>query len=182
MITKDIEKMAGAVIGKFQDVLIPIDGGKPIFLPADKNIIVLDINKVIASLMKGDTPAYNFWWAVGTGKDFWDNGLPNENLNVDRHTLETEIARKFCSLRYLDPDTELPTSEITNVLEFKAVFEASEANGFLREFSIFSGDASATPDSGMPINWKAHAKIEKTSLFNLERRLQLWLKVNYDLL
>lgn len=177
------EQIQKGVVGVIKDRLIPVnDPEHPIDLPEDHNIIVWNFNKIIPAILMSTYPAYNFWFAVGTGRSYWDNGLPDENANIERTALENEIARVRCSLRFLDPVTELPVLEPTNVLEMKAIFLNQVGNGELREFAIFSGDATDVVGSGTAINWKPHEKITKTELYNLERRFQLWFLVNYDIL
>lgn len=183
MIEKFREHLNGkGIIGIFQDILVPVNGGKSIVLPSDHNIIVIDANVAIAGVLGGYWTNGDFWWAVGTGQSYWDAGLPDENANVNRHILENEIARKQASARYLDPETESISGVPTRVLEIRTIFENDEGNGDLREFSIFTGDADSTPNSGVALNWKAHMKLTKTIDYNLERRLQLWFNINYDLI
>ena len=73
---------------------------------------------------------------------------------------------------FLDSSNQ-PTDTITNKLQITVLFTESEANGELREFGLFGGNATSTANSGFMINRKIHPLIYKTSGMKLERIIRI---------
>lgn len=139
------------------------------------NTVVNDCSKLLACLMKGHGGYSGIkYWAVGSGSASWSNtSLPNPNVADTK--LLTETFRKAVSpsdITFLDA-SDRPTEEITNKLQISITFTENEANGELREFGLYGGNATGTKDSGLMINRKIHPLIYKTSGMIVERVIRI---------
>ena len=139
------------------------------------NTVVDDCSKLIACLMKAQSGYSGItYWAVGSGASSWDNANPPAPAVSDAK-LTTETFRKAVTssnIKFLDA-SNAETSTVTNKLQIKVTFSETEANGELREFALFGGNATATANSGLMINRKTHGLIYKTSGMRLERTIRL---------
>lgn len=100
--------------------------------------------------------------------------LPRPEANRTETKLVSEIFRKPIQpsdMTFLDSGN-LPTETPTNKIQISVTFEANEAIGSWREFSIFGGNASSTKDTGLAINKKNHALINKTNEMVVERKIR----------
>ena len=138
------------------------------------NTVVDDCSKLLAGLIKGNGFKGVQYWAVGKGESSWNNDNP-PNPSVSDTRLRLESFRKAIepdNIRFLDASNN-PTDEVTNKLEIKVLFTENEANGELREFALFGGNATSTANSGVMLNRKTHPLIYKTSGMRLERIIRL---------
>lgn len=139
------------------------------------NTVVDDCSRLIASLMKGQAGHKGItYWAVGSGANTWDNANPPAPAVGDTK-LFNETFRKAVqpdNIVFLDANDNV-TSSVTNKLQIKVVFTEGEANGELREFGLFGGDATSNRNSGIMINRKTHGLIYKTSGMTLERTIRI---------
>ena len=139
------------------------------------NLVVDDCSRLIASLMKRQNGFQGItYWAVGSGNSSWNNQNPPSPIESDTKLLN-ETFRKVVTLddiKFLDVNNN-PTANVTNRLEIKVTFLEGEANGELREFGLFGGNATGTKDSGIMINRKTHGLIFKTSGMQLERTIRI---------
>lgn len=139
------------------------------------NTVVDDCSRLIASLMKGQAGYKGItYWAVGSGANTWDNANPPAPAVGDTKLLN-ETFRKAVQpsdIVFLDANDKV-TSSVTNKLQIKVVFTEEEANGELREFGLFGGDATSNRNSGIMINRKTHGLIYKTSGMTLERTIRI---------
>ena len=139
------------------------------------NTVVDDCSRLIASLMKGQAGYKGItYWAVGSGAGTWDNANPPAPAVGDTKLLN-ETFRKAINasdITFLDSSGN-PTTSVTNKLQIKVTFTETEANGELREFGLFGGNASSTKNSGIMINRKTHGLIYKTSGMTLERTIRI---------
>ena len=134
-----------------------------------KNIVVLEASTLLARLMKdpSEPDAGVSYFALGTGDPAWD--LLNPGLPVDTATtLIAEIGRVApTSSTFIDPVSNLPTSDPTNIVDWDFDFDESQAVGPLMEAGLFGGDATLTADSGSMITWKTFPVISKTSTMTI---------------
>lgn len=142
------------------------------------NIIVEDASLLIARLLAdGQTsidpagPAHGiFVLAVGTGNPVWPDKNNPPAPTATQHILESELSRKrFANVNFVKTDgSGLPSSTVTNIIDFQAVFNESEAVGSIMELSMFGGDASDTQaDSGTMINYRTIPVINKPNTATL---------------
>lgn len=139
------------------------------------NTVVDDCSKLIASLMKGQAGYKGIaYWAVGAGAGTWDNNNPPEPKVGDTKLLNETFRKaiKASDITFLD-SKDKPTTSVTNKLQISVTFTESEANGELREFGLFGGNAGTTRNSGIMINRKTHGLIYKTSGMRLERVIRI---------
>ncbi|MCA1568393.1 MAG: PASTA domain-containing protein [Acidobacteria bacterium] len=108
------------------------------------------------------------YWAVGSGLPAWDTNLPPVNLQATK--LENETFRKP-----LDTTAQINYLADAHTLIVRAAFDFDEAEGVLREFGLFGGDATDEPATGFLLNYQVHPAIVKTQLQSLEREFQLTL-------
>ncbi len=103
-----------------------------------------------------------------------DSTFRPQPLPTDKQ-LGHEFTRKYVSpedINYID-STGNAVPDPTNILEVYSVFDETEAIGVWREFGIYGGTATSTPNSGQMINHKIHGIIDKsTDLMVIERRLR----------
>ena len=139
------------------------------------NTVVDDCSRLIASLMKGQAGHKGIaYWAVGSGAGTWDNANPPAPAVGDTK-LVNETFRKAIQpsdIVFLDVNDNV-TALVTNKLQIKVSFLEAEANGELREFGLYGGEATATKGSGIMINRKTHGLIYKTSGMQLERTIRI---------
>lgn len=139
------------------------------------NTVVDSCSKLIACLMKGQAGQAGIkYWAVGKGEGSWNNDAP-PSPTVNDTRLLVETFRKQIrpeDIVFLD-DSNRPTDSITNKLQITVTFLESEANGELREFGLFGGNATGSANSGFMINRKIHPLIYKTSGMKLERIIRI---------
>ncbi len=139
------------------------------------NTVVDDCSRLIASLMKGQSGYKGItYWAVGSGAGNWDNNNPPAPTVGDTK-LFNETFRKAINasdITFLD-SSDKPTTSVTNKLQISVTFGEAEANGELREFGLFGGNATGNKDSGIMINRKTHGLIYKTSGMRLERIIRI---------
>ena len=139
------------------------------------NTVVDDCSRLIASLMKGQAGHKGItYWAVGSGAGTWDNANPPEPTVGDTR-LFNETFRKAINasdITFLDSSNN-PTTSVTNKLQISVTFAEEEANGELREFGLYGGNATSNKDSGVMINRKTHGLIYKTSGMRLERTIRI---------
>lgn len=138
------------------------------------NIIVEDITKLIAALIKRHTGFSGaLYWENGTGLDSWDD-TPVVPTKSD-HALVTPLYRKEISasdIIFIDEEG-VESSEPTNRIQISIRFTELESNGKLRELGIWGGNASATLGSGIIINHRIHGILTKNDEMILDRKLRL---------
>jgi hypothetical protein len=113
---------------------------------------------------------------VGHGDVAWDSTPPT--LSHSDTTLLDEFFRKELTegtdSYFINPGTNAPSVTPTNKIEMTVLLDYAEANGALREFGLFGGDAlPGTLDSGQMVNWVRHARIDKDSSMAIERKIRI---------
>ena len=140
------------------------------------NLIMKSFSTLIGAFIKGDTDytGGNLYWAIGSGQTTWDTSTFTP---VDSATqLTNEVFRKEIPLssRYFVNQNGDRVTTVTNRIQLDIVIEGRELNGFsLREFGIFGGNASSVANSGIMINHKVHARIDKTEGMRIVRSIRL---------
>lgn len=157
--------------GEYTDTITYADGRVEVL--EDHNMIVSDINKLIASLLKRH-PGHTglTYWAIGSGQDSWDTNP--QSATAEDKRLTTEYFRKAIQLsdiKFIN-DEGNPVTEVTNRIAITLTFATSEANGKWREFSIFGGDATASINTGLMINHKVHKILTKDDTMTIERQIR----------
>jgi hypothetical protein len=161
--------------GQYRDRLLGPDGEPAWVRPWERNLIVDELRKLLAALVKGDPQGVPVrYWAVGSGDAGWDaGGLPSEAARRSRTQLFTETARK-----------QIPAGQVTfvggtftNQLEITMQFTTADIPGgpatwSLREFGVFAGGSTAA-GSGLLLNHRIHPRIDMQPGFTLERTLRL---------
>jgi hypothetical protein len=121
------------------------------------NTICDGLGILIAALLKGQSGyGTGVYWAVGAGNG-WDIKNPPSPSKSDTR-LVAEIGRKAIStsnISFLDINGNV-TATPTNQILITASFGTNECNGDWMEMGIFSGNATATLNSGTMINHKTH--------------------------
>jgi hypothetical protein len=153
-------------VGRYRDRLLGPDREPAWERPWERNLIVDELRKLLAALVKGDPQ--------GSGDVTWDAGnLPSEAARRTRTQLFTETARK-----------QIPPGQVTfiggtftNQLELTMQFTTADIPGgpatwSLREFGVFAGGTAAS-GSGLLLNHRIHPRIDMQPGFTLERTLHL---------
>lgn len=139
------------------------------------NTVVNDCSKLIACLMKGQSGYSGIkYWAVGSGNPNMSNTNP-DTPSVTDTKLQAETFRKAidpANIVFLDGSNNVSATP-TNKLQISITFLENEANGELREFGLFGGDATSNKDTGIMINRKIHPLIYKTSGMRLDRVIRI---------
>lgn len=161
VVDKSGEQYGGIVRGEYLDVLTDIRTGEQRVFRG-RNLIVSDFSKLVAGLLSGEGGYAGItYWAVGQGEGTsWDTLTTTQRQAKSVSSLSAlynEITRVAAGLNYLDAYDNV-TATVTGKLEITATFGAA-VSGYLREFGLFGGNASATADSGVMVNHRAHAVI-----------------------
>ena len=139
----------------------------------EHNTIVNDVAKLLTCLLKGQSGYKGIsYWAIGSGLASWDTTTPAPTVNDTGCT--TEIFRKaipVANIKFIS-DTGEVTSSPTKTIQIDLVFDKGEGTGTWREFSIFGGNATTSPNSGLAINHRTHGRIEKTATMVVERSMR----------
>lgn len=115
--------------------------------------------------------------AIGSGLVGWDVTPPM--LDVTDTTLTTEYFRKAVGipdLNFVDPTLPSGSPPIgTASRKFSVVVTLlpAEANGAMREFGLFGGQATGALDSGLIFNNVAHALINKDVSLTITRTIEI---------
>lgn len=120
--------------------------------------------------------------AIGSGDSSWDADPNNVSKPVTQTSLTTEFTRFAVTadeFEFLDnsgvllsPQSLSPRFRLTRLLG------ANDANGDLREFGLFGGDASAGSDTGLMFNWITHPLIQKDATLVIERVIDIQFSIN----
>lgn len=170
--------MKVAIAGRYRDLIEGRQGRLRLDSGWRSNRVVARSSVLLAALMKRqEGMAGILYWAVGQGEAAWDSRLPSPRAGDTR--LTSEVARQALppeGIIYLDAAGR-PTETPTNRLEITAEFTDEDlvTDGFqpLREFGLFGGDATATPDTGLLIDRVIHPRIDLSPGDTLRRTLQL---------
>ena len=169
------EKNTIKFTGEVLDYFIHPDGSREL-IRHDHNLIVNDCSVLIALLMRQEVGYVGLqYWAVGAGSNTWPNDPPPAPSASDSQLVDETYRKAIDTVNdivYLD-DSNVVSLTPTHKIQITVIFEEAEANGELREFGIFGGNASATLNSGVMINHKIHPLIYKTTALRLERILRL---------
>lgn len=161
----------GSVIGEFTDTITYSDGTKE--TREGHNLIVNGIGNLIACLFKKQSGYTGLtYWAIGSGQDAWDDSSVNPLVTDTR--LEHEIFRKALDsddITFINEHGE-PVQEVTNRIAITLTFATNEANGKWREFAIFGGNATSSPNTGIMINHKIHKILTKEDSMTIERQIR----------
>lgn len=139
------------------------------------NTVVNNCSVLIACLISGITSHKGIsYWAIGSGESTWNNeNLPSPDPRNGRLIKETYRKKiKPQDICFVNSDNK-PVNTITNKIQVSVTFSENEANGELREFALFGGDATSEPNSGIMINHKIHSLIYKTDGMVLNRIIRL---------
>lgn len=113
--------------------------------------------------------------AVGSGDVTWDAVAPVQD-KADT-TLTAEYFRKAipaADMQFVDVAApHNPSATPTRAIEITMTFDPAEANGAMREFGLFGGDADGVTDSGQIINWVVHPLINKDATLTINRTIRI---------
>ena len=159
------------------NLVIQAKAGDIYELPVSHNLVVDSCSKLIAALMKGESGYAGIkYWEVGSGQSSWSDSNPPSPSSSDTG-LNNPLFRKQIQpsdIIFIDANSNpAPAGTVTNRLQVTVTFGANEANGYLREFGLFGGNATSTLGSGIMVNRKTHGVIYKTSGMSLQRTLRL---------
>lgn len=166
------EEMNRCFIGEVTDTIHHADGR--VEVKEYRNTIVNSIGKLISCLFKAQAGYSGIqYWAVGSGSDGWDNVNPPV-AQVTDVGCTNEIGRKAIpssNIVFLDNNNSVSQTP-TNRIQITLTFGENDCNGVWREFAIFGGNATTTPNSGIAINHKTHAIMVKTNTMVVERQIR----------
>lgn len=119
------------------------------------------------------------YMAIGSGEASWGEVVTKP---VTQSTLQNESVRLALTADdclflnssgvALNPQVFSPRFKITRVLG------ENEANGSLREFGLFGGNATAAINSGIMFNWITHPLIDKDNTLVIERVVDVQFSIN----
>lgn len=156
-----------------------------------ENLVVNSFLDLIACLLKNTDGFEGIqYWAIGSGDDSWDlmDSIPSPTLGDTKLeyydpttgiTKNTEIGRVAISndeITFLNDDFSTATG-VTHILQIKHTFDENTCNGPWREFGIFGGNATSSPDSGYMINHRTHALLTKSSEMIVDRIMRFTLSL-----
>ncbi len=138
------------------------------------NLIVSSAWPLVAALLRKEPNAIGIsFCAVGEGDSAWDRTVPRPTAETAR--LYREIARSAVALtemRYIDAAGH-PARGWTHRLELTITISPSSNPRTVREFGLFGGDATSTPNTGRLINYAVHPVIELRANQKLTRTIRL---------
>lgn len=119
--------------------------------------------------------------ACGEGSVSWDSASPTQDPNKpDLHAETFRKAVGAADMAFLDEseigDAAGPVTVVSTpsrVIRVQVTLDYAEANGPLREFALFGGNATATADSGHIFNWVVHGLINKDSSMRIARTIRI---------
>lgn len=181
MASKIFTEIPMIAVGRWFDVYRYLDGTKKVGLQGEFEWGWNQIQNTFATLLAGlcSSDTTNFpnainYIAVGEGLGAWDITPPT--IPYSDTTLTTETFRKAITpatdIGYLDGSNN-PSVSPTKKIEVTTTLLTSEANGDLREFGLFGGDATASTDSGSLVNIVTHTLIVKDSSFEIQRKIRI---------
>lgn len=142
------------------------------------NLVVNSFLNLVMCLLKQESGYSGLqYWAVGSGNSSWDDNTPTPEIDATR--LTSEIGRVPISindLRFLDSNYN-EVSNPTNILQISHTFGINDCNGTWREFGIFGGNATEILNSGIMINKRHHAVINKTDEMTIDRIMRFTLNL-----
>ena len=157
--------------GHWRDVLRYPDGAR-VVTAWQHNLVVNSFANLVAALCVGNGagtgPNATYvgiqQMAVGTGLVSWDTGgTPAPNLTDT--TLVTELARKVVTVQFVDGSGNVIAGPSPNIL-VTCTFNVGEANGALREWGLFGGNATATLGSGIMVDHVTTPVLQKPAGVN----------------
>jgi len=185
--SQDCEEMGvrlSAVVGKSLKMVGDIEDkiykdGVLIETRVGHNLVVSQALKLIMSLIKNQSGYSGItYWAVGQGSSSWDSSTPGPTLNDVKLTSEIgRVAIPASEIKFLDGSGN-ETANPTNVIQITHTFGVNDCNGSWREFGIFGGNATTSADSGLMINKRNHAVINKTTDMSVERTMRFTLTLS----
>ena len=136
------------------------------------NIIVDSISTLLGALFSGETGYTGIQYVVvGSGDADWDvNGTPDPGES--QTVMDSEIARVAASIVYLDA-ANAETASVTGRLAITGTFGPNDGNGDWREWGLAGGNATATQDTGLLIDYQTHDIVSKTTNDTILRRVRL---------
>jgi hypothetical protein len=166
-------------IGVWRDIRIAADGTVLEFTDWKHNLVVTSFANLLALLTMNNSSYVGVQYlALGTGLSAWDSGGVPAPALTDT-TLVTEPSsgnfRKAVTAQMVDASNNV-TASITNRILISATFNMGEANGSLREWGLFGGNATPTANSGIMIDHVTHGIITKDAGgndFTLVRQITL---------
>jgi hypothetical protein len=176
LVCKDRAKLSFK--GYWHDKITYLDSGKVEVRPWQYNQIQLAAAVVAATALsrQPELTAYTGmgYLAVGSGLVGWDTVPPT--ILTSQTTLTTETFRKAISasnLSFVDALGGSVSATPTRFYRLVVQLGSSEANGTLREFGIFGGDATLTFDSGSIFNHIVNSRIDKDSNMVIDRTVDI---------
>lgn len=162
--------LVSSCTGVYRDIITYADG--TVETTDDHNLIVNDILKLIACLMKNQEGYKGIgYWAIGSGNPSWDSSPGSATVNDTR--LENEIFRKAIlpeNFSFVD-EMGRDTQTVTNKIRIKCTFLSTEAVGSWREFALFGGNANGSANTGVMVNHKVHGRLDKDNATSVERQI-----------
>lgn len=121
--------------------------------------------------------------ALGSGQSTWDADPSNVVKPTTQTTLETETFRFSLSPNdfvFLNSSSGATLNPQALSSRFKVSYTlgTADANGDLREFGLFGGDATSTLDSGIMFNWITHPLIQKDNTLTIQRTIDIAFSIN----
>ena len=153
-------------------------GGELVDTRRGRNLVVNQFLKLVMCLVKRQSGYSGItYWAVGSGASAWDFDMPTPDIDAVR--LTNEIGRVAISpdeITFLTPDFEVSPTP-TNIIQIRHLFGTADCNGVWREFGLFGGNATASPNSGLMVNKRHHAILTKTEEMTVERTMRFTLSL-----
>ena len=183
------------IVGRYRDTLKWVDriGSERVedrgwaYNQIQDSALGLIVERIIGGDEASGTVFNNFnpirFMGVCSGDVSWDNDPSNVTKPVTQTTLTTETHRFALApddFKFLNATTgaELNPQALRRRFKATIILGSNDANGDLREFGLFGGDATATLDSGVMFNWITHPLISKDQDLVIERVVDITLAIN----
>ena len=138
---------------------------------------------LITQLAGGYSVFSNFgginYLALGEGLQNWDNAsatkpYTNTTLLTEANITNSRVLVGPNDFTYLDSNNNaLSPQSASDRVRLDVTIGLNDGIGNLREFGLFGGDATATVDSGIMVNWVDHPLIVKDNRLIINREIIL---------
>lgn len=176
--------------GSYQDTLIwdSINGFKKTEVRPWKTNQIQDsalrsISERLTGYSEYPTNTYSHWGSIrhmklGQGDVSWDTTAPTKSFTAtDLEDPQYNKSLSVSDFDFLDASNNT-TSIVSAGFRLSVTIGTSEANGLaLREFGLFTGDATSLPFQWNMFNWVDHPVINKDINLSIQRTVDIQLEI-----
>jgi hypothetical protein len=168
------------IIGRWQDTFKYTDGRMVVrpeqYVEWEFNQIQNSFLSLLAAWCRAESGYARIgFMGIGSGLVGWDTTPPSKPYSQSQLTTEYyRLTIPQGDIVFIDPSTNVPTGGTpSSKIEVTVSIGTGDANGTMREFGLFGGQATSSLDSGSMVNWVIHDRIDKDASFELQRKVRI---------